>query len=108
MPLHQAAPPHREIEEIRARIVAALRPYARRVELFGSFARGEQRPNSDLDLLITLRAREQRPPLGLRWFGLERELSEQLGRRVEMTTEEGLSRHVRPYVEADRLVLYED
>lgn len=96
------------LEEIRTNVVPVLRPYAARIEVFGSFARGEQRPDSDIDLLITLRPSEQRPPLGLRWFGLEREMSEVLGHRVEMTTEDGLSRHIRPYIEPDRILLYEE
>lgn len=96
------------LDELGEKIVPMLRPYASRIELFGSFARGEQRPDSDIDLLIRLRPSEERPPLGLRWFGLEGELSELLGRPVEMTTEEGLSRHIRPSVESDRIILYEE
>jgi predicted nucleotidyltransferase len=93
---------------LRDRIAPVLRPYASRVELFGSFARGEERPDSDIDLLVTLRPADQRPQLGLNWFGLEAELSELLGRRVEMVTEAALSRHVRPLIELDRVVLYEE
>lgn len=104
----RTGPPKSVLDELREKIVPRLRPYASRIEVFGSFARGEQRPDSDIDLLIRLRPSEDRPPLGLRWFGLERELSELLGHPVELTTEEGLSRHVRPYIESDRIVLYEE
>jgi predicted nucleotidyltransferase len=104
----RAGPSVALLDELREKIVPVLRPYALRVELFGSFARGEQRPDSDIDLLIRLRPSEQRPPLGLRWFGLEREMSELLGHPVEMTTEDALSRHVRPYIQPDRIVLYEE
>lgn len=96
------------IEKLRAEIVPVLRPYALRIELYGSFARGDQRPDSDIDLLITLRPSEERPPLGLRWFGVEREMSERLGHPVEMTTEDGLSRHIRPYIQPERIILYEE
>lgn len=104
----RAYPLARLLDELREKIVPVLRPYASRIELFGSFARGEQRPDSDIDLLITLRPSGERPPLGLNWFGLEDELSEQLGHPVEMVTEDALSRHVRPFIEADRIVLYEE
>lgn len=104
----RTGPPKSVLAELRDKIIPRPRPYASRIEMFGSFARGEQRPDSDIDLLIRLRPSEDRPPLGLRWFGLERELSELLGYPVELTTEEGLSRHVRPYIEPDRIVLYEE
>lgn len=88
--------------------MTALRPYASRIELFGSEARGEAAPESDVDVLVTLRPPENRPPLGLRWFELEQELSEQLGRSVELVTERALGAHLRPHIAADRVTLYED
>jgi predicted nucleotidyltransferase len=47
-----------------------------RIELLGSAARNEDDADSHLDVLVTLRASDERPPLGLKWFALERELSE--------------------------------
>ncbi|MBA4155981.1 MAG: hypothetical protein H0X65_00710 [Gemmatimonadetes bacterium] len=62
-----------------------------------------------MDLLIRLRPSDQRPPPDLfDWFALEEEVGEQLGHRAEITTEDDLSRHVRPYLEPDRIVLYEE
>ena len=88
--------------------MTALRPYASRIELFGSEARGEAAPGSDVDVLVTLRPPGDRPPLGLRWFELEQELSDQLGRTVELVTERALSSHLRSHVAADRVTLYDD
>lgn len=88
-------------------IVDALRPYASRIELFGSAARGEADSDSDIDVLVTLRTVDERPPLGLKWFELERRLSEKLGRPVELVTEKSLSPHLRPHIESDRMLLYE-
>ena len=89
-------------------LIKALRPYASRIELFGSTARNEDDAESDLDVLVTLRAADERPPLGLKWFRLERELSEKLGRPVELVTEKTLSPHLSPHIEPDRVLLYED
>jgi predicted nucleotidyltransferase len=50
-----AGPPVRRLNERPEKIVPVLRPYATRIELFGSFARGEQRPDSGIDLPITPR-----------------------------------------------------
>jgi hypothetical protein len=97
-----------EIEELRSVLVSALRPYASRIEVFGSVARGEAGAGSDVDVLVRLRPSEQRPPMGLRWFALEQELADRLGRPVELVTERALSPHVRPHVQTDRVLLYED
>jgi len=43
-------------------------------------ARGDADNESDIDVLVTLRATPDRSPLGLKWFSLERQLSEKLGR----------------------------
>jgi predicted nucleotidyltransferase len=58
--------------------------------IFGSYARGEAQPGSDLDLLV-----EFAEPLGLfRFIQLERELSELLGVKVELVTRSALKPHI--------------
>ena len=66
----------------------------RRVRVFGSFARGEARPDSDLDLLID--AGPRTPP----WFpgGLLMDLEEELGRKVDIAEESALHPLVRERV----------
>lgn len=96
------------IEAIRRVVVPVLRPYASRICLFGSFARGEQVEASDVDLLVTLRPPDERPPLGLRWFGLERDLEDSLHRRVEMVEETALSPYLREAVTREQVTLYEE
>lgn len=93
---------------LRTVIVPLLKPYVRKVTLFGSFARGEETAESDIDLVVELRPETDRPRLGLRWFGLEAELSDLLGREVELVTEQELSPYIRPYVDKDRVILYEE
>jgi predicted nucleotidyltransferase len=60
------------------------------VRLFGSYARDDARPDSDVDLIVELSK-----PLGFRFFGVERELAERLGVPVEMGTEDSMHRLVR-------------
>ena len=75
--------------------------------LFGSFARGEDTPESDIDVLVELEE-PRSVPLGLfTWVRLERELSQQLGKNVDLVSSKGLSRYVRPYVEAEMVILYD-
>ena len=86
-----------------------MKPYARRISVFGSYARGESTPQSDVDLLVALKPSEKRPPLGLfEVIRLEKELEKILGCAVDLVTEEGLSPRIRSNVEKDREVLYEE
>ena len=63
------------------------------VRLFGSYARDEAGPDSDVDLLVDLAK-----PLGFRFFGIEEDLSKALGARVEMGTERSMHRLLRERV----------
>ena len=95
-------------DELRETILPVLLPYVKWVAVFGSFARGEEAPDSDIDLLVELKPPEERPPLGLKWFGLEEELSQLLGREVELVSENALSPYIRPYIEKEKVLLYEE
>ncbi len=72
-----------------------------RVRVFGSMARGDAGPESDVDLLVDA------GPDTSAWFpgGLVVELEELLGRRVQVITERGLDELLRERVlgEAIRL-----
>ncbi|MFN8474790.1 MAG: nucleotidyltransferase family protein [Anaerolineae bacterium] len=58
--------------------------------VFGSFARQEQSPESDLDLLVTFR---ETPGL-LRYIALENYLSDLLGVKVDLVMKDALKPHV--------------
>jgi predicted nucleotidyltransferase len=95
--------------DLRAKVEPLLKPYARRISVFGSFARGDADSQSDVDLLVALRPAEKRPSLGLfQVIRLEKELEKRIGREVDLVTEEGLSPRIRLNVEKERVVLYEE
>ncbi len=73
------------------------------VGLFGSMARGEAKKRSDIDLLVRFAGRKSL----LAVVALERELSDALGRKVDLLTEASLSPYIRDRVLKDVKVIYE-
>jgi hypothetical protein len=95
--------------EIKEKIIPLILPFGvSRIAVFGSIARGDESPKSDIDLLITLKPRGQRPATGLKWFGLEDELSRVLGRKVDLISDKALSPYLRPYIEKEMVILYNE
>jgi predicted nucleotidyltransferase len=84
--------------ERREEIVAIASGYgASNLRLFGSRARGESRPDSDLDVLVDLAP--GRSLLDL--VGLQQDLEELLGCKVDVVTERSLNRYIRDRVLAE-------
>jgi predicted nucleotidyltransferase len=87
------------------RAVAELcrRRHIRRLALFGSALRGELRRDSDLDVLVEF---EDGHTPGFAFFDIESELSQILGRRVDLNTPQFLSPRIRRKVEAEAAVVF--
>lgn len=75
----------------------------RRLALFGSVLRDDFRPESDIDVLVEF---EPGARIGLRFFSLEHELSQLLGRKVDLHTRGFLSPHFVHEVLAEAHDLY--
>jgi len=77
----------------------------RRAYLFGSYARGTANSvDSDLDILVEL---DYSKPIGMKFFTFALELEKLLNKRVDLVSAEGLSPHVRPFVDKDKVLIYE-
>lgn len=88
----------RLLEEHRAKILELAASHgASNVRVFGSFARGEGTPASDLDLLVTM---EQERSL-LDVVGLKQDIEDLLLRPVDVVTEPALSPYIRDLVLAE-------
>lgn len=72
--------------------------------LFGSFSRGEETQNSDVDILVSL---DKSKPIGLKFFGMLSDLEELLGRKVDLVSEGTLLPFAQESVERDKILVYE-
>ncbi len=83
------------VREKREDILRIAAEYgAREVRIFGSVARGETDPESDVDFLVELEAGRSLLDLG----GLQMELESLLGCRVGVVTARGLKARIRERV----------
>ncbi|MEZ4658027.1 MAG: nucleotidyltransferase family protein [Caldilineaceae bacterium] len=67
-----------------------------RLALFGSWARNEQTPQSDVDILV-----EVAPTIGLGFVTLAERLEEILGREVDLVSHRAIRAAMRPSIEPD-------
>ncbi|CAG0944015.1 MAG: hypothetical protein EFKGCFLK_01843 [Rhodocyclaceae bacterium] len=67
------------------------------IALFGSTARGEARPDSDVDVLVSFDG----PATSKRYFGVQFYLEDLLGCAVDLVTDKALRPELRPYVERE-------
>ncbi len=72
--------------------------------IFGSFARGEERADSDVDILVVL---DNSTPVGLKFFGMYEDLKELLGRNVDLVVDRSLAPFARKSVDRDKILVYE-
>lgn len=84
-----------ELERISTSIRAvkpelARKYHVREIGVFGSHARGEERPGSDLDILVEF----ERPLDLFRFLDLEEELSVITGKKVDLVSKKALKPHI--------------
>jgi len=72
--------------------------------IFGSVARGEETPLSDVDILVVL---DHTQPIGLKFYGMWNDLEQLLDRSVDLVTESSLADFARESVERDKILIYE-
>ena len=87
------------------RIISYLKSYNPEfIGLFGSFARGDNSANSDIDILI----RFQTTHSLLNLIKIENELSELLGLKVDLVTEGAIkNERIRQSIQKDLQIIYE-
>ena len=75
-----------------------------RAYLFGSEARNESEINSDIDILVEL---DYSKPIGLEFVKMQLELEELLNKKVDLLSSKGVSKYIQPYINQDKILIYE-
>ena len=92
------------INEVKQKTAPVLEKYGvEYAAVFGSLSRGEDRPKSDVDILVRL----GRPTGMIGYMQLIEALEKALSKKVDLVTEQSLNKRVRPYVERDLKPIYE-
>jgi len=72
--------------------------------LFGSYARNEADKNSDIDVLVEL---DHSKPIGMLFFSYQQELEKLLNMKVDLVSNEGLSKYIKPIIDKEKILIYE-
>jgi len=76
----------------------------RKAFLFGSTGRGESSAESDIDILVEL---DYSQPIGLEFIQMQLDLQDLLNKKVDLITLNSLSRHIKPFVDKEKVLIYE-
>ena len=72
--------------------------------VFGSYSRNEADENSDIDILIEL---DPEKPIGLEYAQYILDLEKLFAKKIDLVTYKGISKYVKPYVDEDKRLIYE-
>jgi predicted nucleotidyltransferase len=90
------------IEEIKKKILPILEDYrVKKIGLFGSYARGEIKENSDIDILIEI----EKDISLLDFVGLKQEIEEALGEKVDLVEYDKIKPLLRERILNERVVI---
>ena len=90
-------------EEIKNKIISILVQHGiRKILVFGSYAHNEAKLDSDLDLIVEF---PERTSL-LDHIGIEFELSEALGMKIDLLSQNGINPYLKDHIMKDAIVIY--
>ncbi len=72
-----------------------------KIKVFGSYVRGKETSKSDLDIIVEFKE----PPGLIKFIEIEEYLSNLLGVKVDLLTEEGISPYIRKYIKKEVIIL---
>ena len=89
-----------KMDQIKSKVIPILKEAGvRRSSIFGSYARGEQTENSDIDILVELPKNSSLLDL----IGLEMELKNAVGKKVDLLTYNSIHPLLKDYIQKDQV-----
>ena len=94
-----------KLAELKEKATPILKEYdVKQAAVFGSVSRGEDGPESDIDLLIEFGEK----PMGMfAYMGFIEEMEETLGRKLDVVSSNSLNKFLKPYIVNDLKTIYE-
>ncbi len=75
-----------------------------RAFLFGSFSREDALADSDVDLLVEL---DYSKHIGLGFVKMKLDLEEKLHKKIDLVSSNSISKHILPFINNDKKLIYE-
>lgn len=72
--------------------------------LFGSYSRNEANTDSDVDILVDL---DYSKHIGLGFVRMQDELQRKLHKNIDLVSSNGVSAHLQPFINNDKVLIYE-
>lgn len=90
-------------QDINDKIINYLERFnPRRIGIFGSYARNEDTPHSDIDILVDFPEQVTLFDLG----GMKVDLSEMLNRPIDIVTERGVNSRIKDHIYRDLKIIF--
>jgi uncharacterized protein len=76
----------------------------KKVWLFGSYARGDADESSDIDVLVEI---DYNSLVGLEYFSWREDLAQRLRKKVDIISAGWENKHIKPFIDKDKFIIYE-
>lgn len=92
------------IKDLQNKLSPIFREHGvKHASVFGSVSRGDDREDSDVDILVDIDK-----PIGVYEFiGLQFDLEDALGKKVDLVSNRAVNKYIKPFIEKDLISIYE-
>ncbi|MEK6878658.1 MAG: nucleotidyltransferase family protein [Nanoarchaeota archaeon] len=90
---------NKNIKKVILKVLKVLKKYnVKKAGIFGSYSRGEQKGNSDIDIII-----ETPKGMGIKFVSLNYDLEDALNKEVDLITYKGINPRIKKYILNDEI-----